>query len=147
MWRWHVYLILLNVQILLTSLMPKESSEKYRSLWLHNKTYNAVIHINFHSRLNVKNMFYNNTFILPFLLKVEWPWNCERRCKSLKIDPSKNVILLSGDRMMSAQCDSITESHSGVLIWDKKVKIIFTESYKWNMRYIIELDMYIIFYS
>ena len=69
-----------------------------------------------------------------FLLKVEWPWNCERRCKSLKIDPSKNVILLSGDRMMSAQCDSITESHSGVLIWDKKVKNICTESYKQNMR-------------
>ncbi|TRY69959.1 hypothetical protein TCAL_04884 [Tigriopus californicus] len=34
-----------------------------------------------------------------------WPWHCERRCPSLTTNDKQNVILLSGDRMLSANCD------------------------------------------
>ena len=34
-----------------------------------------------------------------------WPWHCERRCPSLSSGSDQNVILLAGDRMLSADCD------------------------------------------
>ncbi len=41
----------------------------------------------------------------PFF-QLEWPYHCERRCQSIPTDPSRNVIFLSGDRMVSASCDA-----------------------------------------
>ena len=59
--------------------------------------------------------------LIALFNQVEWPWNCERRCESLDTGPSKNVILLAGDRMLSANCQSVSEIKSGISIWNKKV--------------------------
>lgn len=49
-----------------------------------------------------------------------WPWHCERRCESLPTDLSRNVLLLAGDRMIAATCDSALNTGpvaNGKVIW------------------------------
>eukprot|EP00095_Tigriopus_kingsejongensis_P002661 maker-scaffold1023_size69924-snap-gene-0.12 protein:Tk02661 transcript:maker-scaffold1023_size69924-snap-gene-0.12-mRNA-1 annotation:"PREDICTED: hypothetical protein LOC100747979" len=43
-----------------------------------------------------------------------WPWHCERRCPSLLTDEKRNVILLSGDRMLSANCDIAVKAPTSI---------------------------------
>jgi len=52
--------------------------------------------------------------------KIEWPWHCERHCKHVPTDASRNMIILAGDRMLAANCDLATNLKTGTKIWSKE---------------------------
>ena len=48
--------------------------------------------------------------------QVLWPWDCRRKCPSLEVQ-SSNVILLSGDRTVTAMCDKAVTAGSEDIVW------------------------------
>ena len=64
---------------------------------------------------------YNFGFKPVFLsFQIEWPWHCERHCKHVPTDASRNMIILAGDRMLAANCDLATNLKTGTRIWSKE---------------------------
>ena len=64
---------------------------------------------------------YNFGFKSVFLsFQIEWPWHCERHCKHVPTDASRNMIILAGDRMLAANCDLATNLKTGTKIWSKE---------------------------
>ena len=54
------------------------------------------------------------------IFQIEWPWHCERHCKHVPTDASRNMIILAGDRMLAANCDLATNLKTGTKIWSKE---------------------------
>ena len=69
---------------------------------------------------------------LSFLFQIEWPWHCERRCKHVPTDASRNMIILAGDRMLAANCDLATNLQTGTKIWSKEQTMHNVK----NLRYV-----------
>ena len=61
--------------------------------------------------------------IFSFSVKsqVDWPWHCERRCEALETNSrDKNVLLLAGDRMVSASCEAAVDVATSETIWSSR---------------------------
>ena len=51
---------------------------------------------------------------------MEWPYHCERSCEPIPTDSGRNVILLSGDRMLAASCDAAHEVGASSVAWSDR---------------------------
>ena len=52
-------------------------------------------------------------------LQVLWPWNCRRRCPTLPLDDA-NLVIVSGDRTITANCSYATQPMTGERVWEGK---------------------------
>ncbi len=63
---------------------------------------------------------FNFIDLISKIPQVEWPWHCERRCQLLPTDTSRNVVILAGDRMVAASCETASNLVTGVHVWKKE---------------------------
>ena len=49
--------------------------------------------------------------------QVLWPWDCRRKCPPVEVE-SSNVIILSGDRTVTAVCDKAVSAVTGNKVWE-----------------------------
>ena len=49
--------------------------------------------------------------------QVLWPWDCTRKCPELEVSDS-NVIIVSGDRTVTAYCDNAAIAGTGDRVWE-----------------------------
>ena len=46
-----------------------------------------------------------------------WPWQCDRVCPGVSVTPDTSLMVVSGDRTLTAECERAVDSSSGALVW------------------------------
>ena len=59
----------------------------------------------------------NDCCSLTSAAQVLWPWRCERVCPEISVSPDTSLMVVSGDRTVTAECDRAVDSETGAVVW------------------------------
>ena len=46
-----------------------------------------------------------------------WPWQCDRVCPDISVTPDTSLLVISGDRTVTAECQRAVDSDTGAVVW------------------------------
>ena len=46
-----------------------------------------------------------------------WPWQCDRVCPDISVTPDTSLMVVSGDRTVTAECERAVDSDTGAEVW------------------------------
>ena len=46
-----------------------------------------------------------------------WPWQCDRVCPDISVTPGTSLLVISGDRTVTAECQRAVDSDTGAVVW------------------------------
>ena len=60
--------------------------------------------------------------IQHIVTQVLWPWQCSRVCPQIEVSSDTSVMIVSGDRTLTAECDQTMITGDNSVVWDKNMR-------------------------